>query len=125
MFLIDYLHWQFVITPGWMINLLWNLERAGLRFFSIGIMFRTLLSYWHKDAMAFTGGSLGKLATIVMWNTISRLIGFIIRTLVIISWLAVQSVFLPIALMVLVVVVLWPILVLVGVASGLAFLVIS
>ncbi|HBE90347.1 MAG: hypothetical protein A3E37_01915 [Candidatus Andersenbacteria bacterium RIFCSPHIGHO2_12_FULL_46_9] len=120
--LIDYLHWQFVLSPNWFIKLLWNLERASVRFFSISLMLRTLLSYWHKDAMAFTGGSLGKLATIILWNTISRLIGLIIRSAVIAIWLVIQVIFIPLSLITLVALLLWPLLVIVGLAIGLSLL---
>lgn len=122
--LIDYLHWQFVLSPNWLIKLLWNIERATIRFFSINLMLRTLLAYWHKDAMAFTGGSLSKLATTILWNTISRLIGFIIRLTVIAIWLAIQTIFIPLSLVVLAVLVLWPLLVIVGLAIGVSTLLI-
>jgi hypothetical protein len=120
--LIDYLHWQFALSPNSFIKLLWNLERASIRFFSISLMLRTLVSYWHKDAMAFTGGSLGKLATIILWNTISRLIGFIIRSAVIAIWLVIQVIFIPLSLTALAALVLWPLLVIVGLAIGLSLL---
>lgn len=100
--------------------LLWNLERASLRFFSIKLMFRTLLAYWHKDAMVFSGGTLSKYATILLWNLISRLIGFIVRSVIIILWLLVQTVFLPLAGTILVLFVLWPILLILGLAIGLS-----
>lgn len=122
--LIDYLQWQFVIGPTWLIRLLWNLERASLRFFSVTFMVRTWLAYWHKDAMAFTGGTLTKLATIIIWNTISRTIGFTIRTIIILSWLIVQIICLPLALAALTLFILWPLLVLVGLASGVSLLIV-
>ncbi len=118
--LIDYLNWQFVVGPKWLMLLLWNLERASLRFFSIKLMFRTLLAYWHKDAMVFSGGTLSKYATILLWNLISRLIGFIVRSVIIILWLLVQTVFLPLAGTILVLFVLWPILLILGLAIGLS-----
>ena len=118
--LIDYLNWQFVVGPKWLMLLLWNLERASLCFFSIKLMFRTLLAYWHKDAMAFSGGTLSKYATILLWNLISRLIGFIVRSVIIILWLLVQTVFLPLAGTILVLFVLWPILLILGLAIGLS-----
>ena len=118
--LIDYLNWQFVVGPKWLMLLLWNLERASLRFFSIKLMFRTLLAYWHKDAMVFSGGTLSKYATILLWNLISRLIGFIVRSVIIILWLLVQTVFLPLAGTILVLFVLWPMLLILGLAIGLS-----
>lgn len=120
--LIDYLHWQFALSPNWFIKLLWNAERATIRFFSINLMLRTLLSYWHKDAMAFTGGSLSKFATTILWNTISRLIGFVIRLAVIAIWLAIQTIFIPLSLIALAAFVLWPLLVIIGLAIGLSLL---
>jgi len=72
--------------------------------------------------MAFTGGSLGKLATIILWNTISRLIGLIIRSAVIAIWLVIQVIFIPLSLITLVALLLWPLLVIVGLAIGLSLL---
>jgi len=121
--LIDYLHWQFVLAPQWLSQLIWNLERASLRFFSITFMLRTLTAPWHKDTMPFEGGTLTKLVTVIMWNIISRLIGLIIRTTVIIIWLLVQMIYVPLAMTAFLLFISWPLLAVIGLSTGLTMLV--
>ncbi len=121
--LADYIRWQYVEGPQWILRLVWNLERASYKYFSIDLMLKTLVAHWHKDAMVFEGGTITQLLTAVMWNIVSRLIGFIIRSTVIVFWLALQVVFLPLAALFLLLFVLWPVLVVVAVATGLALFV--
>jgi len=117
---VDYITWQFVQAPTWLLQFLWNIERASLRFFSIKFMFKTLLAYWHKDAMAWRGGTITKYITTIMWNIVSRLIGFFVRTIVILSWVAVQIIYLPLALAVFLIFILWPLFVFLGLTVGLS-----
>lgn len=118
--IIDYFQWQFVLAPSWLLKLFWNLEQASLRFFSVKFMFRTLLSYWHKDAVSWKGGTLTQYAVTIVWNVISRVIGFILRTIVILSWVVTQVTLVPMAMGLLVLFIMWPLLVIIGISTGLS-----
>lgn len=80
-----YLVWQFVEAPLWILKVGWNVQHALVRFFSVPVMVRTLFAHWHKDAVAYSGGISG-IVLAFAWNQISRAIGFIIRTLVLLMW---------------------------------------
>lgn len=118
----DYFYWQYVWSPRWLLQLMWNLQRSAMRIFSIPIMLRTLLAPWHKDIMKYRGGSLESYFLIFTWNIVSRLIGFLIRISVIISWLAVEAVFIPLAVLIILLLFLWPGLVLLTFATGFTLL---
>jgi hypothetical protein len=122
--LADYLYWQYVWAPRWLLGLIWNVQRALLQFFSVKLMVRTLLAHWHKDAMSFRGGTLGELGMTIVWNLISRAIGFGVRVLVLLVWLVVEAVYAGSALLALVLFFAWlPLSVLVFVV-GVALLVV-
>jgi|GEM_PF-3517794 hypothetical protein len=118
--IIDYFQWQFVLAPNWLLKLLWTIERASIRFFSIKIMLRTLIAHWHKDSMAWKGGTITGYITTQMWNVISRVIGFIVRATVILTWVATQIIFIPLSVVLFLLFVTWPLLVVVGVSTGFA-----
>lgn len=122
--IIDYFQWQFVLAPSWLLRLMWNLERASLRLFSIKLMFQTLTAHWHKDAMAWKGGTIGKYVATIMWNIISRLIGFIVRSTVITLWIIMQAIFIPLAFIIFILFITWPFLVIIGISTGLSLLVV-
>jgi hypothetical protein len=118
--LVDYFYWQYVVAPRWLLRVVWNLQRALVQFFSVKLMLRTLLSHWHKDAMPFHGGTLGDLGMAVLWNLISRVIGFLVRGFVLLIWLAAEIAYLVVVVFLLPLFLLWPLVVLVGFAAGLA-----
>lgn len=120
--LADYFYWQYVWSPRWLLQVTWNLQRSAIRFFSISTMLRTLIAPWHKDIIEHSGGSLEKYFLTFAWNIVSRLIGLLIRTSVIISWLAVEIIFVPLAVIIILVFFLWPWLVLLTFATGFALL---
>lgn len=120
--LIDYFYWQFVVTPQWLITVLSNLQLALLQLFSVKLMLRTLLAPWRRDVMPFHGGTLSQLGITIIWNVTSRLMGILIRTIVLLIWLAAEIAFSFLAAIIFCLAVTWPLLVIVGFASGLALL---
>ncbi len=120
--LTDYFYWQYVRAPAALGHIIWNLQRALWRLFSVEFMLRTLLAHWHKDIAAYTGGTLSKLGLAFTWNLISRGIGFLVRTLILVLWLAAEAVFLPAAAAVYLMFLAWPLLVLASLAVGIGFL---
>lgn len=85
-------------------------------------MLRTLISHWHKDVIKYRGGSLENYAMTFAWNQVSRLIGFIIRTVVLLTWLAAEAIFIPLTIAVFIIFILWPLLILLLLSLGLALL---
>ncbi|MEX2054629.1 MAG: hypothetical protein WD972_00465 [Candidatus Andersenbacteria bacterium] len=120
---IEYVYWQFVSGPQWLLTLARDLERALLRFFSVPFMVRTLFAYWRKDRVSYRAGSLEGIALALAWNTISRGIGFIIRTTVLVIWVLAAAVLAGLSGIVVGLFLLWPLLVLVGLATGFVLIV--
>jgi|SRR6056297_220947 len=54
------------------------------RFFSIGPLLKTLLSPFHRDTVPVTSASTLSLGERLVWNIFSRLIGFVIRIVIIV-----------------------------------------
>lgn len=115
MILTSYLQWQFILAPQWLVVFIWNLQRALFQFFSVPIMVRTLFSPWRKDSLAYRGGGLMHLATIFAWNQISRIIGFIIRALVISLWIIAEILFIALSGFVSIFFVLSPFIIILGI----------
>jgi len=70
--------------------------------------------------MAWKGGTITGYITTQMWNVISRVIGFIVRATVILTWVATQIIFIPLSVVLFLLFVTWPLLVVVGVSTGFA-----
>lgn len=95
--MLSYLHWQFVVAPAWLARTMWNLELALVQFFSVGFLLRTLFAHWHRDAVRYDRSSIGAIFVSFAWNQISRGIGFIVRSAVLLAWLCIQIVYLFLA----------------------------
>lgn len=120
--LVDYFYWQYVWAPKTFLRILWNLERALWRFFSVKFMLRTLLAHWHKDAIPYRGGTFSSLALTFTWNQVSRFIGLLIRSAVLLVWLIAEIIFVPLAGATFLVFLIWPLIVLASLSVGLALL---
>jgi len=105
-----YLYWQFLSGPGWLLGLTINLQRTLARFFSVAIMLRTLVSHWHKDVVQYRGSISSRLLALA-WNLISRGIGFLIRSVVLIVWVVTAIVLLIFSLLLFITFLAWPFLV--------------
>ncbi len=95
--MLSYLHWQFIVGPAWLAQTLWNLELALVQYFSVGFLLRTLLAHWHKDAVRYDRSSFGAIFVSFAWNQISRGIGFIVRSAILLVWLCLQIMYLVLA----------------------------
>lgn len=118
---VSYLRWQFINGPRWLLRFAWTVQRALWRFFSVGLMLRTLLSHWHRDALVYSPGSLSELIKIFFMNQISRLIGFIIRSVLLAVWIGVELLYLPLAVAAVIMFPAWPVLLLAGYVSAIGF----
>ncbi len=109
----NYLYWQFLSAPAWLLVLMYNFQHALIRFFSVPVMLRTLVSHWHKDVVKYSG-SISNRFLILGWNMISRVIGFLIRSVVLFLWVTSATVLLVGSIALFAVFVLWPFLVIAG-----------
>ncbi len=58
----------------------------------------------------------------VLWNTISRIIGFMFRILIIVSWFATMALFLLGSIVFIILFLLWPVIIVAGLISGVVLL---
>lgn len=96
--MLSYLRWQFLDGPKWLAQTLWNIELALLQFFSVGFLLRTLFSHWHKDAVRYDRSSLSAIFISFAWNQISRGVGFVVRSSVLVVWLCIQLLYIVLAI---------------------------
>lgn len=104
------LQWHVWYAPQWLVTLTWNLERAAARYFSAGMMLRTLVSHWHKDAVSYRQGTLGKITLALAWNMISRAIGLTVRTIVLVLYFVTALCIAVLGLVFIALFLLWPLL---------------
>lgn len=119
---VAYFYWQFVVAPTWLVRLIINLERALMIFFSVPTMVTTLFAHWHKDSVSPRRGTLSAIALAYSWNAISRGIGFIIRTAMVLAWLGSAGLLALFGTLLTILFILWPLLILMAFAAGLAVL---
>lgn len=80
----DLISWYFFDVPknifkGWK-----NFLKFGLHYFSIPFLFKTLFSHWHKYFWAYPRGfDIAKIIETFLSNLISRVVGAVIRSFLI------------------------------------------
>lgn len=119
--ILQYAHWQFIDGPKWLLSFAWTLQRVLWRYFSVGLMLRTLLAHWHRDALAYQPGGLSELFQTFVMNQISRLIGFFIRCSLLSIWLAAEAIYLPLAVASIAIFFTGPVLIVTGVVATFFF----
>ncbi len=88
---LDFLLWYAVLAPGNIAAITGNFLVANFNFFSISLHVRTLFAYWHHDFEAYGGGvDVGQYLSTIIINTLSRIIGFLIRSITIVLGLLVE-----------------------------------
>ncbi len=122
--LTSYVNWQFVLGPKWLLRLFLNIQRVLFRLFSVHYMIKTLFFHWHRDAVKYQGGTLSKYMMIFAWNSISRCIGFVVRSIVLVAWIGTELVYIPLAAIVFIIFILWPIIVLLFISFSLSLIII-
>lgn len=115
---IRYLYWQHVAAPVWILKFGWNLQQALLVYFSVPVMVRTLFSFWHRDRASLRQGTLSGIIEVIVWNSISRVIGFFFRLTVIVAWLATATFFILGSSIIFSLFLLWPWLIVAGFIVG-------
>ena len=85
-------------------------------------MLRTLFSYWRLDSMSLKQGSIAGVLQAFALNQISRLIGFVVRSMVLFTWFVAQLVIIFFAVGFYILFLAWPLLVVVAFATGIVYL---
>lgn len=93
----DFLWWYFVIAPKNIIVIVGDLLAANFNYFSIRLHLRTLFAYWHRDFEVYGGGfDISRYFAMLLMNTMSRIVGFLIRFVTILFGL-IAEVFIAVA----------------------------
>lgn len=117
----QYVRWQFVEGPQWLLRFAWTLQRVLWRFFSVGLMLRTLLAHWRRDALAYQSSGLGELFHTFVMNQISRAVGFCIRCCLLGIWLVAECLYVPVAVAAITLFLAWPFLLIAGLVGAAFF----
>lgn len=112
------LTWHIWYVPRWLITLTWNLERAAVRYFSAGLILRTLVAHWHKDAVPYQQGTVSGIALAFAWNMISRGFGFFVRTVALVFYAVVAGCIAILGLVSVVFFWVWPLAAVFGIIIG-------
>jgi hypothetical protein len=118
-----YFYWQYIAAPRWLLRFLWTLQLALLQIFSVRVMLTTLIAHWHRDRVAYNQGTISALVQAAAWNTISRGVGFCVRSMILIAWAVSEIFFVALATGAFAAFLLAPIVALVAVAYGLALVI--
>lgn len=119
---VEYFYWHYVAAPRWLLVLSWNFQHALVQYFSVPLMLRTLFAHWHRDAIPYRGGSLSFYFNTFILNTISRVIGFIIRICLLAVWLAAEATVIVASIVILSMFLLAPLLIISAAATGFVLL---
>jgi hypothetical protein len=116
--MLSFLYWYAVAGPVWLAQLAWNIQRFLLRYFSVPVMLKTLVSHWRKDAVVYRGGTVSGILLTFAWNQISRGVGLIIRTSVLAISVMTASAAAAVSIGVFVSFLLWPAAAVGGIVAG-------
>lgn len=114
-----YFYWHYIVVPLWLIRFFWTVHQALLQMFSVRVMVTTLFWHWRRDYVAYRSGSLSGLLHAAAWNSISRAVGLIARTSIILGWVISASIFILLAAGLFVFFIMAPVLAAVAIVYGL------
>ena len=82
---LQYLSWHFLEASKNILVAWKNFLKFGLNYFSIPLLLKSLFSHWHKYSWAYPRGFyIGKYLEVFISNLISRILGAVLRTFLII-----------------------------------------
>jgi len=117
--LLKYVWWHFFEMPknilkGWI-----NYLRFGLNYFSVGLLFKTLLSPWRNYKWFYPKAfDIGKYFEVAFSNLISRVLGLIPRSVLIVVGIVCEVFILLAGFVVFVIWLVLPILLILGIYHG-------
>ncbi len=103
-----------------------NILRFNLNYFSISFLLKTFFSPWRRYKLSRGRGfDFGKFAEVLVFNTFSRFMGMIMRTVVIISGVLLQIIIVALGFLVLVFWIFFPLLIFLGIIMSLKWLILN
>jgi len=92
--IISFFRWFFAVAPRNILTIGRNFMRWAWKYFSIGFFAPRLFSPWHKDITGYGRGfDLKRFLHVFGWNLISRIIGAILRIVVMAAGLVAELFF--------------------------------
>lgn len=89
---LTFLNWFFLKAPLEIFQIGKNFTLWGWKFFSIGYFVPRLFSPWHRDITSYGRGfDLKRFLHSLGWNLISRLLGAVLRLLVMLAGLIIEA----------------------------------
>lgn len=90
--------------------------------FSVKLLFRTYFSPWKRDLVSSEGLPLNGIIQVALSNLVSRLIGFLIKTVILFIYLIVLAIFVVLSLFLIFVWLFLPLISIAGIIYGLKLL---
>ena len=91
---LQYFYWQYVAAPAFLLRFFWTVQQSLLQIFSVRLMLRTLAAHWRRDQVTLRQSSITGIVVALAQNAISRVVGFLVRSAVLLLWLVSEIVFL-------------------------------
>ncbi len=86
-----WLEWHFVDATLFLIKAWRNILLFNLQFFSVSFLFRTLFAHWHRYRWYYRGGfNPSRYLEVALSNSISRILGAIMRVFLIFAAIVVE-----------------------------------
>lgn len=118
--IFKYLEWHFFDVPRAIFSAWRNFLVFNLQFFSVGPLLKTLFSPWHRYKSSYGKGfDIKKYLEAFVFNVITRIIGAVIRSVLIISGIAVEVFILLVGIIILISWLILPALLIVGLCLSL------
>lgn len=116
--------WHFYDTPKSILKAFRNFLVFNFKFFSIGLLFKTLFSHWRRYQESYGRGfDIKRYLSVFVGNLISRILGAMVRTAAIFIGLLAEFFIFLAAIFVFLTWLFLPILLLLGLYFGLKFLI--
>ncbi len=115
--------WHFVDAPKEIAKAWKNFLLFNLRFFSILFLLKTFFSYWHKYQWHYAKSwDILKNLEVFFSNSVSRIMGAIIRFFLIVIGLLVETIIFIVGIFVFILWIFLPILPIIGIIAGLSLI---
>lgn len=115
----QWIKWHFFEAPKNIFNGAKNILFFNMEYFSIPLLFKTYFSYWHRFHWEYPRGfSFGKYAEVFFSNLISRILGAILRTFLIIAGILAEIIILFVCFSALILWIISPFLIVAGAIFG-------
>lgn len=91
--------------------------------FSVKLLLRTFFSPWKRDITSMEGLPLNQMLQVIVFNLISRIIGALIKTIILLIYLIALSVFFAISISLLLIWILLPLISILGLIIGIGLII--